>query len=95
MPKKHKLRDVFNRFLWNRRLNPEDYTVTFTHRGAAGDRRTVSCSRVVKVGGSWFLYQEGATEVFIPFHRVLEVKNTKTKEALWEKTRRKQTSPKA
>jgi len=87
LPKKHKLRDVFNRFLWDRRLNPEDYTVTFTHRGVAEDRKTVPCSRVVKAGGSWFLYREGAAEVFIPFHRVLEIKNTKTGETLWKKTR--------
>jgi uncharacterized protein (UPF0248 family) len=81
------LRDALNRILWDRRLSPEEYEVTFVHRGAPSDLRTVRFVSITSVGPSWFLYRDG-DEVLIPYHRVVSVTNTRTGEVLWGKRRR-------
>jgi len=73
---------------WDRRLRVEDHVVTFIHRGAEADRKTVPCRSVVKVGRSWFLYLDDDRETLIPYHRILEVKNQVTGEVLWRKRMR-------
>ncbi|MFQ5761758.1 MAG: RNA repair domain-containing protein [Candidatus Bathyarchaeia archaeon] len=81
-------KDILSRLFWDKRLQPEDYSITFIHRGAPGDSKTISCSSVTKAAKSWFLYAEGGTEVFIPYHRILEINNIKTNEILWKKISR-------
>ena len=82
------LRDVLNKIFWDKRLNVKDYVLTYTHRGAKENKKTVPCGLIVKIGKSWFTYKDKETdsETFIPYHRVLEVKNIKTGKVLWRKT---------
>jgi len=84
-------RDALNKILWDRRLKVEDYEVTFIHRGAERDEKTIPCSSIVKVGSSWFLYiaGEGGVETFIPFHRILTIRNVCSGDILWVKKSRK------
>ena len=65
-------REALNKILWDKKLNVNDFDVTFIHRGAEKDEKTIPCSSIVKVGRSWFLYRagEGEFETFIPFHRI-------------------------
>jgi hypothetical protein len=81
------LREVLNKIFWDKRLNVEDYVLTFIHRGVEGDKKTISCKSIIKVGRSWFIYRstKNMGEVFIPYHRVLEIKNIKTGKVLWKK----------
>jgi uncharacterized protein (UPF0248 family) len=80
------LRDTLNKILWDRRLDPAEYEVTFIHRGAPSDLRTIRFDSITSIGSSWFLYRDG-DEVLIPFHRVLRVTKTRTGEVIWGKRR--------
>jgi len=78
------LKNVFNKIFWDKRENPSDYSVTFIHRGAPGDIKGISASLIERVGASWFTYSSGEGEpTVIPFHRIVEIKNVKSKEVLW------------
>jgi uncharacterized protein (UPF0248 family) len=80
----HPLRNVFNKIFWDKRENPADYVVTFVHRGAEGNVKTISASSIKDVGASWFTYLTGNNEeTLIPFHRVVKVKNEKTGVIVW------------
>jgi uncharacterized protein (UPF0248 family) len=80
-------RAVLNKIHWDEKLKVKDYEVTFIHRGAERDERTISCSTIVQVGRSWFLYREGegSVETLIPFHRILKIRNMRTGDILWLK----------
>lgn len=84
-------RDALNKILWDRRLKVADYEITFIHRGAERDEKTIPCSSVVKVGRSWFLYRGNKSrfETFIPFHRILTIRNVRNGNILWLKPARK------
>ncbi len=81
-----KLRDVLNRIFWNAAEKTEDYEVTFIHRGAPMDRRTIPFKAIKEVRSSWFVYsQSGEEDTLIPLHRVLEIKNLRSGRVLWSK----------
>jgi len=80
------LRDALNKILWDKRQNPTEYEVTFIHRGAPSDTRTIRFSSIVIIGSSWFVYCDGE-EVLIPYHRVLAVRNARTGVTIWSKRR--------
>ncbi len=83
------LQSILNKLIWDNRFNIKDYSLTFIHRGAKEDKKTISCRLITKVGKSWFIYKTSQirleTEIFIPFHRILEIKKSKTGEILWKK----------
>lgn len=81
------LRDLLNALFWDSRQRREDYEIVFRHRGAPLNRRVVACALVTKIQPSWFTYvDERGQETVIPFHRILEIRNVKTEEAIWRKT---------
>lgn len=58
-------REVLNELKWHRgRL--EDARITYLHRGAPGDRRTISGSEIVALERSFFTTAESR----IPYHRI-------------------------
>jgi len=80
------VRDVLNKLLWDPRESIADHELTYIHRGAPGDMRTIPCNLIEEVKISWFTYRsQEEVETFIPFHRVLEIRNVKTGQTLWEK----------
>jgi len=82
----HPLKNILNKVIWDRRENPEDYIITFVHRGAVEDLKTIPFAKIQDVGNSWFTYQDDAeNETTIPFHRVTCVKNTRSAEVIWQK----------
>lgn len=78
------LRELLNKIQWDRRQNPTEYEVTFIHRGASSDMRTIEFAAISVIGPSWFTYRDG-DEVLIPYHRVLTVRNTRTGRVVWGK----------
>ncbi|MFH1327395.1 MAG: RNA repair domain-containing protein [Candidatus Bathyarchaeota archaeon] len=78
-------KEIFGKIFWDKRERVEDYTVTFIHRGAPGDQKTILCTSFVNVAKSWFTYRSDEEETLIPFHRILEIKNLKTGKVLWRK----------
>ena len=87
------LRDVLNRILWDPREKGLPYCLTFIHRGAPGDARTVMVSDIEEVRSSWFLLRDRAEGlVTIPFHRVLEVREIGSGKTVWQKRLREERS---
>lgn len=86
-----KVRDFLNKILWDKRERPEDYEITFIHRGVHMNRRTIPCKSITGVERSWFIYRnEEGEDVVIPFHRVTEIRNVKNNEVGY-KSRKDQT----
>lgn len=82
------IKEIFNKILWDPRekKNIEDYEITFIHRGAYQNRKTISMTMIKEVKSSAFIYlSEMGEETYIPFHRILEIKNKKTGEIVWSK----------
>jgi uncharacterized protein (UPF0248 family) len=81
----HPLKNVLNRLRWDKKENSEDYVITYRHRGAPGDVKQVNASKIRTLGKSYFTIQEesAAEESVIPFHRILEIRNTKLDSILW------------
>jgi uncharacterized protein (UPF0248 family) len=78
------IRDVLNRICWHPNENRECYEVIFIHRGAPDDLKSISAKVIVRVGRRSFEYKEdGEKIVYIPFHRIVEIKNIKTGEVVW------------
>ena len=81
----HPLKNVLNRLRWDIDENPADYQITYRHRGAPGDVKIVRASSIRKLGKSYFTIQEvdGAGESLIPFHRILEIRDTADDSIVW------------
>ncbi|MGD0689032.1 MAG: RNA repair domain-containing protein [Candidatus Bathyarchaeia archaeon] len=81
----HPLRNILNRLRWDEKENPEDYVITYRHRGAPGDTKQVNASNIRTLGKSYFTIQEDSAgeESLIPFHRILEIRNMRDDSILW------------
>lgn len=49
------------------------------HRGALGDVKELRGELIKEVGRDYLVYVEGGEEVYIPYHRVLEVRDPENK----------------
>ncbi|MCC6017618.1 MAG: RNA repair domain-containing protein [archaeon YNP-LCB-003-016] len=84
MPKFTSIRDVLNRICWHPSENRECYEVIFIHRGAPDDLKSVSAKAIVKVRQQSFEYKEDEEKiVYIPFHRIVAIRNIKTGKVVW------------
>ncbi len=81
------IRRALNKIFWDKREKIANYEITFIHRGAHEDRKTIPFSIITKIGPSWFIYKTVEEEAFIPFHRITAIKNTKTKRVIWKSAR--------
>lgn len=88
-----KTRAVLNRIWWDPALKSQkdNFTITFIHRGAPFDEKTIAFKQITKVLAAYFLYlDETGEEVQIPFHRILYIKNAKRGTYLYVKTHHKE-----
>lgn len=81
------LRNLLNRLIWDKRLSPESYEIVFRSRGAEGDMETISASQIVKVYQRGFEADIGGKRIYVPFHRIIKVKNKFTGEELYYSSR--------
>ncbi len=51
-----------------------DCEIIILHRGAPGNRKVISGKSITQVKKSYFYYREGKDEIFIPLHRILEIR---------------------
>jgi len=80
------LKNILNKVFWDKREDPDDYILSFIHRGASGDLKTIPLRKIREVGSSWFTYRDNSeNETTIPFHRVTLVKNIRSGSVLWRK----------
>jgi uncharacterized protein (UPF0248 family) len=84
------LREVLNRIRWDREKSKQAYEVSYVHRGATGDKRTIPFSSILEIHSSWFTYTDpDAGEVVIPFHRVLEIREVESGHTVWRSRRQR------
>ena len=79
------LRNFLSRLKWDASINPEEYLVTFVSRGAPGGVEAVRGSSIERVYLRGFEAREGGKVRYIPFHRVVEVRNTVTGSVVYKK----------
>ncbi|MCX8204387.1 MAG: RNA repair domain-containing protein [Candidatus Nezhaarchaeota archaeon] len=66
-------RGAINKLKWTRGLSK--CVILVRHRGAPGDVRELKGEFVKEVGKDHLVYIEEGVEVYIPYHRVLEVRD--------------------
>jgi len=81
--KRNPLRALLNKIIWDSRFNPEEYEVIYVSRGALGDVEKISADKIIKVWSRGFDAAVSGKTRYIPFHRIVEIKNTKTGEVLF------------
>ena len=64
-------REAINKLKWSAGLR--GCVILIRHRGAPGDVKVLKGEFVREVGKDYLTYVEGGVEVYIPYHRVLEV----------------------
>ena len=81
----HPLKNILNRLRWVAEEKPDEYLITYRHRGAPGDIKQVRASDIGKLGKSYFTLADDpdSEEVIIPFHRVLELRNIARDVVIW------------
>ncbi len=85
---KFNIRNFLNKLIWDDRLSPDDFVIVYLSRGAPGDREEVVCSLITKVHRNGFEYKTpGLRTKYIPFHRVLVIKNRRTGEVVFTSPR--------
>ncbi len=94
--RKMKIKEIFNKILWDPREKERrnDYEIVFIHRGAYQDQKTIPVTMIKEVKSSMFIYVNNVgEETYIPFHRILEIRNRRTGEILWSKRMRESNEP--
>ena len=81
----HPLKNILNRLRWDKLEDPDKYLITYRHRGAPDDAKRIRASKIVTLGKSYFTIQEleANDETTIPFHRILEIRNTENDAVIW------------
>ncbi len=83
----HPLRNILNRLRWDKNENPDNYLITYRHRGAPADIKQIKASKIQVLGKSYFTIREttDGDETVIPLHRILEVRRTEDGAVFWVK----------
>jgi uncharacterized protein (UPF0248 family) len=74
-------RDILNRLKWCNEMR--DLRITILHRGAPGDRMTLTEQDIVRLGRSFMHVRRGPGEVQIPYHRILRIEAAG--KVIWER----------
>ena len=78
------------RFMHKLRWHPldrfEDYEVIVVHRGALNGLRAIPCSLIKELYSGGFEYGEGGSLTFIPFHRIVEIRNLRDGRVVWRRS---------
>ena len=76
-------RAFLNKIFWDNREDPRNYVLTFVHRGDFTDRRMIPLERIKHLEPSGFIYDGDEGETFIPYHRIIEVKDIRDGRVVW------------
>jgi len=72
------LRNLLNRLLWNRNIDPKDYIITFRSRGSRGDMESLKGSSIIKVTRDFVVFFTRDGVKYIPMHRIISIRNKRT-----------------
>jgi len=81
------LRNLLNRLLWDSEIDPSDYEIVFISRGAPNDTEIICGSALVKVWARGFEAKVRGGTKYVPFHRIIEIRNRKTGEVIFRSPR--------
>lgn len=84
---KFALRELLNKLLWDPREDPGEYEIVYESRGAPGGVVRISAARVTKVFSRGFEHETERGILYIPFHRVIEVRKVRTGELAYVRRR--------
>ncbi|MHA1208903.1 MAG: DUF504 domain-containing protein [Candidatus Freyarchaeota archaeon] len=76
------IRDLLNEIRWDKRHDPDSYSVVFIHRTDEGNTKEIPYSSIKDIGGGFFTYSYMGDEGTIPLHRVIRIINKKTGDIL-------------
>lgn len=76
------IRDLLNEIRWDKRHDPESYSIIFIHRTDEGNIKEIPYSSIIDISGGFFTYSYMGDEAIIPLHRVIQIKNKKTGDIL-------------
>ena len=80
------IREYLNMIRWDSKIKEEEFEVSFLHRDDGSEKKTISFHQITTISSSWFHYMNQYNiETLIPFHRILEIRNTRTKEIVWKR----------
>ncbi len=65
---------IFDELKWHPEKSLEGVEIVYLHRGAPDDRITVKATEVERFERGYFVLLRRGREVYIPYHRILEVK---------------------
>lgn len=73
-------RNILNMILWHPEMDVEKTRITYVHRGARGNLKTISGSSIESLEGGFLILKEGT---YIPYHRIVKIESDK--KVLWKK----------
>lgn len=80
-----RIRTLLNKIKWDSQLKENNYLVTYIHRGIPGNRKIIESKQIRNVSQSFFSYEDNGNITYIPFHRIIEIKNKETNEIIYLK----------
>ena len=85
---KNTIRNILNDLKWNDKYNEHYFSLKYIHRGAPRNYKKIKVSEILEVLSAFFTIKgkEFDNEIVnIPFHRIIEIRNDKTNQILYEK----------
>jgi uncharacterized protein (UPF0248 family) len=70
---------------WHPEKGLHGVEVTYLHRGAPGDRMIVLAEDILRLEKSFFIIEGREGETYIPYHRILEIRQND--KILWKYTK--------
>ncbi len=85
---KNPMRDFLSRLRWDRRLRGRRYIIRYVSRGTPRGYEEVPSDRLVDVTRDGFTYLWHGEEKWIPYHRVIEIKEEATGKVVFSKEKK-------
>ena len=80
------IREYLNMIRWDSKVKEEEFEVSFLHRDDGCKKKTISFPQITTISSSWLQYMNQFNiETVIPFHRILEIRNTQTNRVVWKR----------
>ena len=76
--------NTLNKLKWTKKL--DGCEIIILHRGAKDNKKKIFGNEITEIKKSYFCYRHGNKEIFIPLHRVLEVRVEG--KVLWKRKKR-------
>ena len=79
------IRKLLNKIKWDPQLKDKNYIITFIHRGVPENKKTIEAKLIKNITSNFFSYVEKEVFSYIPFHRILTIKEKETDKIIYFK----------